>query len=97
MIVHIVSWKLKEDNKAENALHTKMLLESLIGKIEEIQTLEVGINSPGTSVSNWDVVLYSTFNTIDDLNKYQEHPLHKQVAEVIGTYRLERSCVDYER
>lgn len=95
MIKHIVMWKLKEENKLENAKHIKEKLEALKDQINEISEIEVGININDTS-SAFDVVLYSTFNTLDDLNSYSIHPKHKEVGEFIGGVRTERIVVDYE-
>jgi hypothetical protein len=96
MIVHIVSWKLKQENKLQNALTIKRLLESLIAEIPGIRTLHTGINSPEAPADNWDVVLYSEFNSIEDLNAYQQHPKHKEVGLFIKSAVENRVCVDYE-
>ena len=57
MIKHIVAWKLKEENKKENALKIKVALEDLKDFIPEIQHIEVGINLNSTSAA-MDVVIY---------------------------------------
>ena len=95
MIMHIVMWKLKEENKKENMNIMKKLLMELPPLIKEINHMEVGkeINAGN---SNYDIVMLSEFKSMDDLQKYQEHPVHKKVGEYISTIRLERTCVDYE-
>ena len=47
MVRHTVMWKLKEENKTENAMGIKNRLEALVDKISEIKSLEVGINENG--------------------------------------------------
>jgi len=96
MIRHIVFWKLKAENKAENALKIKTDLEALKGKIPGLLHIEVGINTDGTPQDNWDVVLNSDFEDIAALDAYQVHPLHKAAAAFIGGVRTDRACVDYE-
>ncbi|MCF6158601.1 MAG: Dabb family protein [wastewater metagenome] len=99
MIKHIVVWRLKDfakgTNKIGNAEKIKELLESLRRKIVEIQHIEVGINITGTDASS-DVVLYSEFNRIEDLNAYQKHPEHMKVVQFIMEVCTERRVVDYE-
>ena len=44
MIKHVVVWKLKEENKAENAKKLKEMLDALPPIISEIKSFQVGIN-----------------------------------------------------
>jgi hypothetical protein len=99
LIKHIVMWKLKEfaegKNKLENAQIIKRDLEALQDKIKEIRHIEVGINI-NESEQAYDVVLYSEFNSIEDLNIYQNHQEHLRVAEFVGKVREARVVTDYE-
>lgn len=100
MIKHIVFFKLAETaegkSKAENAQYIKEQLESLIQVIPQIKKIEVGINAPGAPASNFDIALYSEFESLEELDIYQNHPEHKKVAAYIGKIRTDRACVDYE-
>ena len=100
MIKHIVCFRLAEDaegkTKAENAQIIKEGLENLVNLIPQVKKIEVGINHPATPASNFDVVLYCEFDSIDDLNIYQEHPEHKKVGAYIFKVKTDRVCVDYE-
>jgi|TARA_Y100000310_G_scaffold93932_1_gene91570 hypothetical protein len=99
MIKHIVMWKLKDFaegmSKSENAKKMKDLLLSLKEKIDAINSMEVGINVNDNG-ENWDIVLYSEFENLDNLNIYMNHPEHKNVKEFISKVRLKRVAVDYE-
>jgi len=99
VIKHIVMWKLKDshngESKSEIIDHIKKILEELNSKISEIVELEVGINF-NPSDAAYDVVLYSTFNSREDLDIYQKHPDHLNVAGYISEVRTERTVVDYE-
>lgn len=99
MIKHIVMWKLQKEiegkSKAENAKIIKDSLEALKEKVDEIIDIEVGINS-NPSEQAYDVVLYSTFKTMDDLNAYQKHPEHLKVATFVRKVVCSRAVVDYE-
>ena len=94
MIRHIVMWKLKEENKAENAKLLKEKLEALPLIIPEIIELEVGINI-NPDISSCDAVLNSVFASMDDLAKYQKDPHHIAVSSFCKEIRLSRAVVDY--
>ncbi|WP_050607513.1 Dabb family protein [Clostridium niameyense] len=99
MIKHIVMWKLKDmaqgKSKLENANIIKKDLEALKNIIENVNLIEVGVNI-NASDGAYDVVLYSEFNTMEDLNSYQKHPDHLKVGEFIGKVKEERIVTDYE-
>lgn len=99
MIKHIVMWRLKEEaggqTKYDNAVKFKELLEGLVGKIDELVALEVGLNmEEGDGAS--DMVLYSEFKSMDDLKKYSVHPEHVKVVAFGKSVVSERRVVDYE-
>jgi hypothetical protein len=99
MIKHIVMWKLKDSargaGKDNNALELKSVLEDLKNKISVIKQIEVGINFNKSSAA-YDVVLYSEFDSEQDLQTYQKHPDHVRVVDFVNEIRDERVVVDYE-
>jgi hypothetical protein len=99
MIKHVVMWKLSDfaENKPKqkNAIEVQRVLNDLTGKITEIKKYEVGINE-STSDNAYDVVLYSEFNSWDDLKKYKEHPEHVKAADFLAKVKFETAVVDYE-
>jgi hypothetical protein len=99
VIKHIVMWRLKEfaegKSKLENANIIKTNLENLQGEISQIKAIEVGINI-NKSAQEYDAVLYSEFESMKDLNIYQNHPSHKKISEFISKIRDGRAAVDYE-
>ena len=98
MIKHIVMWRIKDDcegsNKRATALLLKEELESMIGKIDGLSALEVGVNV-NTSPAAFDLVLITEHHTLRDLEFYQEHPAHLAVASLIKASTKERVVVDY--
>lgn len=100
MIKHIVFFGLAEEaegkSKAENALYIKKELENLIHHIPELKKIEVGINHPQASTDNFDLSLYTEFESMNDLQTYVDHPEHKRVAAYVGKVKTSRACVDYE-
>jgi hypothetical protein len=99
LIKHIVMWKLKEfaegNDKLENIKIIKASLENLQKDISQIKLIEVGINI-NTAAQAYDLVLYSLFESMEDLSIYQNHPEHVKVAEFINKVRDERVVADYE-
>ncbi|MBQ3037704.1 MAG: Dabb family protein [Clostridia bacterium] len=93
MIRHVVTWKLKQENKAENAQEIKNRLCALVGKIEEIKFLEVGINENG---GEYEVILITSFESFDDLKTYDTHPEHQKVRDFVKSVVVDRVAVDYE-
>ena len=98
MIKHIVLWKLAGSaegaDKAANAGKMKKMVDSLKEKIPEILSSEVGINC--NERESYDVALYAEFRDLEALNRYQNHPAHKQVVEFIRKVRTDRAAMDYE-
>ena len=96
MVKHIVMWKLLDfaegNSKSNNIKLIRTKLESLRDEIPEIYSLEVGTNF---NTSGYDAVLYSLFNSPEDLEVYQNHPSHKKVSEFVKKIRTDRVVVDY--
>ena len=94
MIVHIVMFKFKEENKVANIAMVKERLENLQKSIDVLQTMEVGINF-NESERAMDLSLYSTFETKEDLKTYATHEEHLKVVALIKEVTLESKVVDY--
>lgn len=94
MVVHIVMLKFKEENKAQNIQKVKELLESLERSIDELNSIEVGVNFTESDRA-FDLSLYSKFDTKEALKIYATHPEHLKVLEVIRAVTLESKVVDY--
>jgi len=94
MVVHIVMFKFKEENKALNLAKIKHKLEKLEELIEVLRSMEVGINFTD-SPRAYDMSLYSTFETRGDLKIYAEHEEHLKVVELIKEVTIESKVVDY--
>ena len=94
MIKHVVCWKLKDENKAENCEKIKNMLEGLIPVISERESLEVGINENSSDMA-FDLCLISEFKTKEDLEKYQINENHVKVSNFVRSVIKERIVVDY--
>lgn len=99
MIKHVVMWKFKEsalnNTQEENIIEFASKLEALVGVIDEIVSLRAGKNIlPGETAS--DLVLLSEFNSLQDLEKYNNHPEHQKVLAFGKEVIAERRAVDFE-
>ncbi|MBR4381177.1 MAG: Dabb family protein [Bacteroidaceae bacterium] len=98
MVKHIVLFKLKNEipaaEKQAVALKFKSAIENLPSVIPFIIHVEVGVNiNPD---EQWDIALYSEFNTLEEVKAYAFHPAHVAAAKLLAEVKESRSCVDYE-
>jgi len=96
MFVHIVMFKFATENKAQNLLKAKQQLESLVGRVPSLLSMEVGIDELATARS-FDLSLYSTFESRVGLSEYAVHPEHLKVVAFIKSVAELSRTVDYER
>ena len=98
MVGHIVMWKLKETaegrSAAENAKIMKEMLGALPGLIPVLRTLVVSTDV-FASIPETEVVLYTVFDTPEDLDAYQIHPEHQKCVAFVKAVAAERRVVDY--
>ncbi len=93
MIKHIVMWKFK-DNEEENMKIFLDGLNKLKEIIPEIKSMETGINI--NPKNEYDAILISEFETMEDLEKYKNNPEHIKVSSLCKKIRIDRQAIDYE-
>ena len=92
MIKHIVMWKFKPGTESEQKEFLDGL-SALYGVIPQIRAQEIGRNvAPG----NYDAVLISTFDSLEDLAAYKNDPRHVKVSSLCKAIRTDRVAVDME-
>ena len=92
MIKHIVMWKFQPGRDAEVRAFLEGL-RGLYGVIPQIREQEVGVNcAPG----NYDAVLISAFDSLEDLEAYKRDPRHAAVSALCKSIRSDRVAVDVE-
>ncbi len=95
MLRHIVFWRLKPEDKAENLLKMQQKLQGLKDKVPQVKGLETGVNIK-TGNAAWDIALWVSLEDEAALDAYQEHPEHVKVRDFIGSVTAERAVVDFE-
>ena len=92
MIQHIVMWKFKSGTEKE-MMEFITALRGLYGVIPQIKEQEVGVNCVE---GNYDAVLISAFDSLEDLETYKKDPRHVAVSSLCKSIRESRVAVDYE-
>ena len=90
MIRHIVMWSL---HQPADAPRFKALLDSCASLVPGIVEFDVGIRRDALE-ANVDVVLVSAFTDAAQLDAYQHHPRHQEVAVQLGAMRAARHVLD---
>ncbi len=96
MIVHIVMFAFKEENKQANLQQAKTMLDGLVGKVPSLLSMEVGLDFM-QSERSFDLVLTSTFDDKEGLSAYATHPAHLEVVDFIKEVTEMAKVVDYEK
>lgn len=99
MVKHVIIWNLKESFSAEEKENIKagikIGLEALMGQIPGLIEIKVNVNPLPSS--NGEVMLDSTFDSIESLKGYAVHPKHVEVADTkVRPFTASRVCMDYE-
>jgi len=95
MVKHVVTFKFKGSADERKAVASKFAeaLLALPDKIEELISIEVGINE--NPAEAWDLVLTATAASLEDVAKYSAHPAHVAAVQIIAPYKEDRACVDF--
>ncbi|MCZ7373134.1 MAG: Dabb family protein [Candidatus Methanoperedens sp.] len=94
MITHIVLFKLK-DRSAGSIKKAKDILSGMKGKIPQLRHHEVGVDVLHSERS-YDLALVTKFDSLAELQNYQAHPVHVEVAKYMTSVRESSITVDYE-
>ena len=92
MIRHIVMWKFRPGTETEQARFLEGL-RNLQGVIPQLLKSEVAVN---VGQGNYDAVLVSVFDSMEDLEIYKKDPRHVAVSGICKAIRTDRTAVDYE-
>lgn len=99
MVKHIIVWSLKDEysdsEKTEIKKGIKDGLEGLKGKVPGI--IDITVQTEGLDSSSGDLMLDSTFESVEALNGYTVHPAHVEVATTkVRPFVKIRSSFDYQ-
>ena len=98
MVKHMILWKLDEklteSEKEQIRINAKRELEGLFGVVPGLLNIEITISR--LESSNADMMLDSTFESIEALKAYKDHPEHVRVANnFVRPFTVQRLCLDF--
>ena len=96
MVVHIVTFKFKEENKKANIIQAKQMLENLMGAVPSLRSIDVGVNFVKSDRA-MDLSLIATFEGKEGLDIYDMHPEHQKVVTFIKSVAEYSKASDYFR
>ena len=98
MLKHIVFWRFLDEaegrSKEENMEIIKEGLMGLLGKVPSLRSAEIGKDVLHSGMS-FDMCLICTFDDLDGMFAYRDHPEHVKVAGYIAKVKSERAVIDY--
>ena len=96
MVVHIVLFKFKEENKRANLIQAKQMLEELMGAVPSLRSIDVGLNFSEEERA-MDLSIITSFESREALEAYAVHPEHLKVVDFIKRVVEYSKVVDYEK
>jgi hypothetical protein len=96
MVVHIVMFKFKEENRQANLIQAKQMLEALMGAVPTLRSIDVGLNFAKEDRA-MDLSIITTFEDKAGLEAYAVHPEHLKVVDFIKQVVEYSKVVDYEK
>ncbi len=94
MVVNNLLLKLK--NKDTDSLkQTQDTLLSMKGKIEVLLDIQAEVNIR-PSQTTYDLILITKFASLEDMDRYLDHPVHIEVAKFIVSVLDTQASVCYE-
>jgi hypothetical protein len=96
MVVHIVFFKFKEQDKDDNIQKAETMLKALEGRVPSLRSIEVGVNFSREERA-MDMSIVTTFDDKEGLQAYAVDPYHKEVIAFIKEVCEYTKVVDYEK
>lgn len=91
MLLHLVLVRFDDPADTEEA---ERRVRALVGRVDVLRRLDVGRNVVASGRA-YDLGIFAEFDTLDDLDTYQNHPEHVPVAEFIRERRSAVAAVDF--
>lgn len=90
---HVVLLDLNEQAAASVIRNMEEDLQDLKENISQIRDLEFGANIQ--SGADYSHCIFLTFDDIESLEEYENHPMHLEFASTYGKYVTKKTEVDY--
>lgn len=93
MLKYIVLFKFRDPEECLPTVVEK--LHGMMGKIPQIKSMETGTDIWHNGARSYDLALTCTFESMADVEIYDQHPLHQDAREYIYAHRLDGKTVIY--
>lgn len=96
MIQHVVAFRFRGatiSERADQAATATGVLSVMAGQVPGLLDLKIRADL-GVDSAHWDLVLISRHDSIEALQVYQDHPLHRSAKSRIDEIVLHRAIVD---
>jgi hypothetical protein len=87
--------KFTQEEKNEHAKIIKESLEALKDKVPGVISVKVITEPLSSGSGDADLILDSSFESVEALNNYQVHPEHVKAATFVRSVVKDRKCIDY--
>ena len=95
MFTHVVFFRLKDKSK-ENIEKAREIILRTEGRVPTLRSIKVGVDVV-RSPRSYDLALITTFDSREDMDAYQVHPVHTEEVLAVLRPMLESSAaVDFE-
>lgn len=92
MITHVVLFRFDDPGHAQEAVAR---IRAMVGRVPVLRSLQAGLNVV-PSERAYDVGLVATFDSLDDLQVYADHPEHVPVARWIRERATSIVAADFD-
>ena len=98
MVKHVVLWNFAEGLSMEEKDRAGEKMKALLEPIKDLVSgaVELEVMRNHLSSSSCDIALISTFESLDSLMTYQNHPAHVEAGKYVRSVTCNRTCMDYE-
>ena len=94
MLRHIFLWKVASGCDPEKIIRT---LNELPAEIPWIRSWQIGRHhGPARYENTWEYGLTVDFDSLEDYNRYSDHPSHKRIVPIIVPMFSARAVLDLE-
>jgi hypothetical protein len=94
MIRHVFLWKVKPGVDPEEVIR---IMNELPPAIPWIRSWQIGPHQgPKRYENTWDYGMTVDFDSLEDYNRYSDHPVHKSIVPRIVPLFAARAVVDFE-
>ena len=94
MIVNSVMLKLKDE---QNLQQVKELLLGMKGKIDVLIDIQVEHNIQKQGPSSYDLIFFTQFGSLEDMDTYIKHPIHIEAAKLLSEHIESLASVCYNQ